>query len=83
MKERIINKLVKKFNPQFIKVTNNSHLHKGHIGDNNSGESHFKIEIEAQELKKTSLIQSHRLINQLFKEEFENGLHALEIKIVK
>ncbi len=81
MKQRIEEKLQKNLQPKFLEVKNNSNLHRGHSGDNGSGETHFAILIEAEELKKISRVAAHRKINHLLKEEFAKGLHALEIKI--
>ncbi|MBM5781891.1 MAG: BolA family transcriptional regulator [Pelagibacterales bacterium] len=83
MEERIIETLRKNLNIKFLEVKNNSYLHKGHLGDNGSGETHFAISIAAQELETLSLVNAHRKINQLLKIEFERGLHALEIIIKK
>lgn len=80
MKSTIEKKLKKEFQPQFLEVINKSHLHRGHL-ENETGETHFEVLIGAEELKKIGRIQAHRKINSLLKEEFENGLHALEIKI--
>jgi BolA protein len=83
MKERIIEKLKKNLQPNFLEVKNNSYLHKGHLGDNGTNETHFAIEIAADELVGLNKVSAHRRVNQLLKDEFNNGLHALEIKIVK
>ncbi len=82
MKEIIENKLKTIFQPNYLKVINNSHLHKGHHGDNGTGETHFKIEISAKELTNKNKIAAHRQINNILREEFAKGLHALEIKII-
>lgn len=68
--------------PQYLKITNESHLHAGHEGSPGSGESHFAIIIKAESMLEKSLLQQHRLINELLKDEFEKGLHALSIKIL-
>jgi BolA protein len=81
MKDRIEKKLKENLKPKFLEIKNNSGLHAGHIGDNGTYETHFAITIESQDLKKLSKIQAHRKINELVKDEFEKGLHALEIKI--
>ncbi|MDX2082469.1 MAG: BolA family protein [Rickettsiales bacterium] len=81
MKQRIEKALKKNLQPQFLEIKNNSQLHLGHFESEESGETHFSIVIESQQLKNLSLIAAHRKINQLLKNEFENGLHALEIKI--
>ena len=82
MKQRIEEKLKKNFQPKFLEVKNNSHLHAGHLGDDGSGETHFAIVIEAEELKGLSVVNAHRKINSLLKDEFAWGMHALEIKVM-
>jgi len=82
MKQRIEKTLEKNLQPKFLEVKNNSHLHAGHLGDDGSGETHFAVIIEAEELKKLNKVQAHRRVNQLLKEEFAWGLHALEIKVI-
>lgn len=82
MEEKIRQKLLVALNPEILEVTNNSKLHRGHIGDNGSNETHFKIEISSTKLKNLNKISAHREINNILQEEFQNGLHALEIKII-
>lgn len=82
MKKRIEEKLSEKFCPSFLEVKNNSNLHKGHAGDDGSGETHFAITIKSQELQNLSKVAAHRKINEIIKDEFSKGLHALEIKII-
>ena len=81
MKERIIKKLEDGLNPKDLEVKNNSYLHQGHAGDNGTGETHFEINISAESLEGLSKVNAHRKINKLINDEFEKGLHALEIKI--
>lgn len=83
MKNSIKNKLIKNFEPSFLDVKNNSHLHAGHAGDNGSGESHFSIIIESDKLKGLSAVNSHREVTTVLKDEFAQGLHALEIKVIR
>jgi BolA protein len=82
MKERIIRKIEDNLKPDLLEVKNNSYLHKGHLGDNGTFETHFEVIISSKSLKNLSKINAHRKINQLLKEEFEKGLHALEIKVI-
>jgi BolA protein len=81
MKERIEKKIRENLVVNFLEVKNNSYLHRGHLSDDGSGESHFSIIIESEDLQKIAKVQAHRKINQLLKDEFVNGMHALEIKI--
>lgn len=74
---------MKELQPIFLQVTNKSHLHRGHVGisDNNSGETHFAVEISSPLLSGLTKVKAHQKINQILIEEFQKGLHALEIKI--
>jgi len=83
MKQRIEDKLKNSFNSKFLEVKNNSHLHLGHLGDDGSGETHFQITIESDDLKGLNQVSAHRKINAVLKDEFAGGMHALEIKVVK
>ncbi len=48
MREKIINKIKTDINPEYFDVIDNSYLHKGHSGfDNSKNETHFKIIIYA------------------------------------
>ncbi len=83
MKERIIKKLSQNLTISNLQVINQSHLHKGHLGDDGSGETHFEIVVSAEEFIGKNKVQNHRTINDLLKDEFKkNGLHALSIKII-
>jgi len=82
LKERIYQKLKENLDISKLEIINQSSIHAGHTENSGSGETHFKIIISAKELEGKSRITSHRLINDLLKEEFsKNGLHALTIKI--
>lgn len=83
MENAIKNKLIENFEPSLVEVKNNSGLHAGHAGDDGSGETHFAITIKSDMLKGLSAVNAHRKINAVLKDEFSQGLHALEIKIIK
>lgn len=80
-KEKIYQKLQNELKPEFLEVVNNSYLHKGHLGDDGTMETHFCINIKSSALNGLSRVQAHQKINQIIKDEFSQGLHALEIKI--
>ncbi|MFL2660822.1 MAG: BolA family protein [Alphaproteobacteria bacterium] len=82
MNESIIyKKLYKKFSPNYLKVENESHLHKNHPQSPKGGNSHFFVEIRSDFFKKLNMVQSHREIFNVLSDEMKNGLHALRIKI--
>jgi BolA protein len=66
-----------------IKVEDTSYLHKGHNNFNGKEESHFKVSLKSNYPNNKTRLQTHRLINDLLKDEFNNGLHALEIILLK
>ena len=69
--------------PQFLEIIDESNLHAKHYKGDMSEATHLKIKIKAAELQDLKLPDQHRKINSLLKDEFENGLHALSIKIIK
>lgn len=82
MNESIIyKKLYKKFSPNYLKVENESHLHKNHPQSPKGGNSHFFVEIRSDFFKKLNMVQGHREIFNVLSDEMKNGLHALRIKI--
>lgn len=87
MKEIIESKISKELNPKYFEVINNSNLHKGHdaykIGDKGIAETHFLLKIFDDELSNINRIKIHRSIKNILKEEFELGLHSLEINILR
>jgi BolA protein len=82
MIEVIKEKIIKELAPEFLEVVNNSHLHKGHSGHDGSGNTHFKIIIKSSNLSHLGKVEAHRRINKVLDEEFNKGLHALEIKLI-
>ncbi len=80
IKERIEQKLRDALSPMYLKVVNQSIDHKGHSGDDGSGESHFFVEISSDKLNKHSRINAQRLIYDILSDEMK-VVHALSIKI--
>ena len=80
--KRIETILEKYFSHTNISVINNSSLHKGHNNFDGSGETHILIQFNKSSELNLSRLEVHRKINSLLKEEFESGLHSLEIKMI-
>lgn len=83
MKDEIIKKINELLKPEYLKVTNESDLHKNHPGSPNSGESHFLVEIKSKAFKNKKMLECHKIIYGILDEQMKNGLHALRIKIIK
>ena len=80
--KRIQSILQKYFNETTTYVKDNSRFHKGHNDFNGKGETHILIQIHQNSKLQLNRLEIHRKINYLLKEEFESGLHSLEIKII-
>ena len=81
-KKRIETILSKKFSFWKVEVNDISILHKGHNNFDGNEETHFSIILNPNKQNKESKLKIHRKINELLKDEFNSGLHALEIKIL-
>ncbi len=83
MKDRILKKIKDKIKVDFIEVINESHLHAGHR-EGGGSDTHFRVEVKSDNFKGKTLIESHKMINDALRDEFnKEGLHALSIKIIR
>jgi len=64
-----------------IEVIDNSFKHIGHNNFDGNQESHFKVILNKGSEKIQNKLKVHKKINNLLKNEFLNGLHALQIEI--
>ncbi|MGB1160525.1 MAG: BolA family protein [Alphaproteobacteria bacterium] len=79
VQEQIEAKLIAALSPEFLEVENESHLHAGHAGSPNSGESHFKISLKAEELSALPRLERYRKVHSILAEELAGPVHALSI----
>jgi BolA family transcriptional regulator, general stress-responsive regulator len=77
--DHITEKLTAAFNPENLRVVDESHQHAGHAGARPGGESHFRIYIVSNAFAGKSRIERHRLINAALAEELVSQIHALAI----
>ena len=81
MYNAILSSLITVLKPTSIKLTDNSAQHAGHAGSKGweeSGESHFALEIVAEAFEGLNLVKRHQLIYMLLGEVMPK-IHALEI----
>ena len=81
-KRRIESILSNSFKEWKIEILDESHKHVGHHNFDGKQESHIVVVFQNINRKKINRLKLHRKINFLLKDEFLNGLHALEIKIL-
>lgn len=75
----IIDAIKTKLAPASFEVINESHLHAGHAGDDGSGESHWKIVLDAPDLADKTRIARHRAVHAALGPDIIGRLHALAI----
>lgn len=93
-RENRIKEKLATLNPSYFSLINESVAHAKHYNDdtkltnqlqgeskNEYPETHFSLQISSDIFTGKSLIACHKIINQILKDEFEQGLHALSIKI--
>ena len=66
--------------PQHLEVTNDSAKHRGHAGDDGSGESHFSVEVVAERFAGMSRIDRQRAVNAALADLLRDRIHALAIR---
>lgn len=81
--ERIL-EAMKALSPTKLELINDSQKHAGHAhhmgGAGFTGDTHYKLIITSPLFAGQSRIDRQRMVMNLLKDEFNSGLHALEIK---
>jgi BolA protein len=81
LKDRIAETVTNALRPTELKVDDESHLHAGHSGSREGGETHFRIDVVSEAFAGKSRVARHRMINDLLADAFgRDGLHALAIR---
>jgi BolA protein len=75
----ITDKLNAAFSPESLKVLDESHLHAGHSGSREGGQTHYRVYIVSDAFKGKSRLDRHRLVNDALKAELAGSVHALAI----
>lgn len=66
--------------PTQLSVSNDSAQHRGHLGDDGTGESHFTVTIESPAFAGVSRVERQRLVNRALADLLAQRIHALAIK---
>lgn len=80
LREWIAAALEAEFRPLHLAVEDESHLHAGHGGWREGGETHFRLDVVSEAFAGKSRVERHRLVNAALAEAFARGLHALTIR---
>ena len=66
--------------PTQLEVSNDSAQHRGHLGDDGTGESHFTVTIESPAFIGASRVERQRLVNRALADLLAERIHALAIR---
>lgn len=75
IQNNIEQKLLAHFNPAHLEVTNESFMHNVPTGS----ETHFKVVLVTPKFSGERLINRHRSVNAVLKEELADQIHALAL----
>lgn len=81
IEQKIREKLEKELNPSHLEVVNESYLHAGHMGDDGSGQSHFRVEVASDKFDDMARVARERLVHKILADEIAQ-IHAISIKIL-
>lgn len=80
LQREIETRLTEAFTPARLEVMNDSAGHRGHAGDDGSGESHFTVLIESGAFAGRSRLERQRLVNAALGDIPGERVHALAIR---
>jgi BolA protein len=79
--DAIQSKLNEAFSPTRINITDESHLHAGHVGARPEGETHFRVDIVSPAFGGISRVERQRMIYRVLAEELSDRVHALALQV--
>jgi len=79
MQERIVARLTAALDPVALDVVDESDRHAGHAGAREGGGTHYRVRVVSARFEGRSRVERHRLVHDLLKAEFADGLHALAL----
>ncbi len=80
VEQEIIKRLTEALAPTRLVVSNDSAQHRGHAGDDGSGESHFSVEVESAAFADKNRVQQQRMVNAALGDLMDERIHAMAIK---
>jgi BolA protein len=81
LEQNISQKLQEAFKPLELLVENESSSHRGHAGDDGSGQSHWRVSIVSAAFDGKSRLERQRMINEVLADELANHIHALAMSL--
>lgn len=78
--DQITARLTAALAPTELQVSNDSAQHRGHLGDDGTGETHFSVTIESPAFAGRSRVERQRLVNRALADLLADRIHALAIR---
>lgn len=79
--ETIRKKLTDAYAPAALEITDESHLHAGHVGARPEGETHFRVAMTAAVFDGMSRVQRQRDVYETLAAELAGPVHALALAL--
>ncbi len=73
--------LEQNFAPVRMTVEDESARHAGHAGASSAGETHYNVTLVSERFTALSRVERSRIVHNVLKGEFEQGLHALSLSL--
>ena len=77
--QTIRQKLEDAFAPERLEIVDQSHLHLGHAGAPEGGESHFQVEIVSPAFAGKGRVERQRMVYACLADELAGPVHALSV----
>jgi BolA protein len=77
---RIKQKLLAGLEPISLDVVDESHLHAGHSGAREGGQTHYRIKVASPRFSGKGRVERHRMVYALLADEIAQGVHALALQ---
>ena len=77
--DQITARLTEALAPTHLEVINESAMHRGHLGDDGTGESHFRVIVESPLFAGESRVARQRRVNHALADLLSERIHALAI----
>lgn len=68
------------FAPEELELVDESHLHAGHAGAREGGESHFRLDVAAAAFAGLGRVERQRRVYAVLSEELAGPVHALSLR---
>jgi BolA protein len=79
VRSQIEKKLRVAFQPESLRVVDESHLHAGHAGARREGETHFRVTLVSPAFAGKGRVERHRMVNTVLAAELAGPVHALAV----